>query len=65
MIFKKLFIFWYEILLVACENEAIDPNTMKTIFFGALITSNGAISDAGKKNAPRIMACFLGAMSKF
>ena len=55
---------WQKVLLVAWDEEAIDPDTKKTIFFGALITSKGAIIDAGRKNAPKIIACFWGAMSK-
>ena len=47
--------------LVACDKEAIEPDIMKTVFFGALITSNGAINVARNIHAPRTIVCFLGA----
>ena len=45
-------------ILVVCDTEAIDPDTMKTTFFGALNIRNGVSSDENMKNAPKMMACF-------
>ena len=52
------------ILLAACNKQDNPPANIKTIFFGTLMTSNGAISAEGKANAPKKMACFLGRISK-
>ena len=52
------------ILLVACNKQDNPPDKIKTIFFGTLITSNGAMSAEGRANAPMKMACILGRISK-
>ena len=52
------------IIPVACDIEAIEPDTKKTIFFGILIINKGALSVAANINTPKMMACILGAMLK-
>ena len=63
--FKNTFITCHKILLAACDKEAIDPETMNSIFFGTFIIINGAVSDADNMDTPKKMACFWGGMSKF
>ena len=53
----------YEFILVACDREAIDPETRKSIFFGVLMRINGAASVDNNIKDPKIAAWFLGAMS--
>ena len=56
--FTNTFITCHKILLAACDKEAIDPETMNSIFFGTFIIINGAVSDADNMVAPKKMACF-------
>ena len=53
-----------KIILVACDMKAIDPETRKTIFFEVFIKSKGDNSVADKKNAPKMMVCIFGDISK-
>ena len=52
----KIAITFHEIILVANDKEAIDPETRKSLFFGVLMRSKGAASVDNNIKAPTIAA---------